>query len=97
MFLEGEGETHRNFWLVFKTLTGRRGGLMVSALAESGSSGPGSSAGRGHCASLYQNAEGVRGERWGEGVIYDGLAFHPGELAPAVVAHYRLVKTFKQP
>ena len=29
-------------------LTGRRGGLMVSALV-SGSSGPGSSPGRGHC------------------------------------------------
>ena len=30
------------------TNTGRRGGLMVSAL-DSGSSGPGSSPGRGHC------------------------------------------------
>ena len=47
-------------------VTGRRGGLMVSAL-DSGSSGPGSGPGRGHCVVFL-----------GKTLYSHGASLHPG-------------------
>ena len=51
---------------IYSYLVGRRGGLMVSAL-DSGSSGPGSGPGRGHCVVFL-----------GKTLYSHGASLHPG-------------------
>ena len=70
-------------------INGRRGDLMVSAL-DSGSSGPGSSPGLGHCVVSLGKTLSTQEYKWVPAkkcweVTCDGLASHPGEVAILLV------------